>query len=98
MPYAPINGTQLFYESHGDGPAIVFAHGRGGNHLSWWQQVAEFQHDYRCITFDHRGWGLPPGPDPGPNRIRPHSPLTCWHCWITWRLTGPCWWRNLWEE
>ena len=61
MPYAPINGTQMFYESHGEGPAIVFAHGRGGNHLSWWQQVAEFQHGYRCVTFDHRGWGLTSG-------------------------------------
>lgn len=62
MPYAPIDGTQMFYESHGEGPAIVFAHGRGGNHLSWWQQVAEFQHRHRCITFDHRGWGLTAGP------------------------------------
>ena len=67
MPYAPINimesnGTQLFYESHGEGPAIVFAHGRGGNHLSWWQQVAAFQGGHRCITFDHRGWGLTAGP------------------------------------
>ena len=61
MPYAEINGTQMFYESHGDGPAIVFAHGRGGNHLSWWQQVAAFQGNYRCITFDHRGWGLTAG-------------------------------------
>ena len=58
MPYAEINGTQMFYESHGEGPALVFAHGRGGSHLSWWQQVAAFQHEYRCVTFDHRGWGL----------------------------------------
>ena len=59
MPKAPINGIDLYYESHGDDsdPAIVFAHGRGGNHLSWWQQVAEFSGEYRCITFDHRGWG-----------------------------------------
>ena len=62
MPYAPIDGTELFYESHGDGPAIVFAHGRGGNHLSWWQQVAAFQAQNRCVTFDHRGWGLTDGP------------------------------------
>lgn len=61
MPYAPINGTQMFYESHGDGPAIVFAHGRGGNHLSWWQQVARFQGTHRCVTFDHQGWGLTAG-------------------------------------
>ena len=68
MPYASVNGIRLFYESHGSGPALVFAHGRGGNHLSWWQQVAVFQQDYRCITFDQRGWGLseggPGAPDP----------------------------------
>ena len=28
MPKAPINGIELYYESHGSGPAIVFAHGR----------------------------------------------------------------------
>ncbi len=57
MPKAPINGIELYYESHGSGPAIVFAHGRGGNHISWWQQVARFSGEYHCITFDHRGWG-----------------------------------------
>ena len=59
MPKAPINGIDLYYESHGDesAPAIIFAHGRGGNHMSWWQQVAAFSSEYRCITFDHRGWG-----------------------------------------
>ena len=35
--------------------------GGEANHLSWWQQVAAFQGDQRCITFDHRGWGLTPG-------------------------------------
>ena len=59
MPKAPINGIEIYYESHGDesDPAIIFAHGRGGNHMSWWQQVAAFSAEYRCITFDHRGWG-----------------------------------------
>ena len=59
MPKSPINGIDLYYESHGDdsAPAIVFAHGRGGNHMSWWQQVASFSGEYRCVTFDHRGWG-----------------------------------------
>lgn len=58
MPYAPINGIDIYYEEHGKGPPVVFAHGAGGNHLSWWQQVPEFSRHYRCITFDHRGWGL----------------------------------------
>ena len=57
MPKAPVNGIELYYEAHGEGPAIVFAHGRGGNHISWWQQVPVFSQEYRCITFDHRGWG-----------------------------------------
>ena len=67
MPYAPINDTQMFYESHGAGPAIVFAHGRGGNHLSWWRQVSAFQADHRCVTFDQRGWGLTQGPASAPD-------------------------------
>jgi 3-oxoadipate enol-lactonase len=46
----------IYYEVHGSGPAIVFAHGLGGNHLSWWQQVAHFSAKYTCVTFSHRGF------------------------------------------
>ena len=45
---------------------MVFAHGAGGNLLSWWQQIPFFSQHYRCITFDHRGFGhshdVPEGP------------------------------------
>jgi len=68
MPFAKINGIELYYEEQGEGPALVFAHGAGGNHLSWWQQVPVFAKEFRCITFDHRGFGfsreLPNGPGP----------------------------------
>ena len=57
MPFAPVNGIQLYYEVHGSGPAILFAHGQGGNHLSWWRQVPYFARHYTCITFDHRAFG-----------------------------------------
>ncbi len=57
MPYASVNGIDLYYESHGEGPAVVFAHGAGGNSLSWWQQVPFFSRRFRCITFDHRAFG-----------------------------------------
>ena len=50
-------GASLYYESHGAGPAVVFAHGRGGNAASWWQQVPHFARRFRVIVFDHRGFG-----------------------------------------
>ena len=57
MPHAPVNGIEIYYETSGEGPAVVFAHGKGGNHISWWQQVPVFSRTFRCVTFDHRGWG-----------------------------------------
>jgi 3-oxoadipate enol-lactonase len=68
MPFAPVNGIDLFYESHGSGPAIVFLHGRGGNHLSWWQQVPHFAQRFRCITLDQREFGLTKDVVDGPGR------------------------------
>ena len=66
MPFATLNGIDLYYETHGSGPALVFAHGGGGSHLSWWQQVPAFSPHYTVITFDHRSFGqsrdLPNGP------------------------------------
>jgi 3-oxoadipate enol-lactonase len=59
---------RIHYEVTGDGPAIVFAHGLGGNHLSWFQQVAHFAPRFTCVTFAHRGFypssPLADGPDP----------------------------------
>lgn len=58
MPRTQVNSIDLYHEVHGQGPAIVFAHGAGGNHLSWWQQVPFFTaHGYTCVTFDQRGFG-----------------------------------------
>ncbi len=66
MSSARINGIDLHYQSYGESDAIVFAHGAGGNLLSWWQQIPFFAQRYRCVTFDHRGFGhsydLPDGP------------------------------------
>lgn len=54
----------LYYEVMGSGPPLVFAHGLGGNHLSWWQQVAHFSSRYTCVVFAHRGF-TPSSPVPG---------------------------------
>lgn len=57
MPQASTNGIELYYEVHGDGPPVVFAHGVGGNHAGWYQQVPFFARFYRTITMDQRGFG-----------------------------------------
>lgn len=58
----------LYYEVTGRGPALVFTHGLGGNHLSWWQQVPHFADRYTCVTFAHRGFhpSLDVAGGPGP--------------------------------
>ncbi|MDJ0852257.1 MAG: alpha/beta hydrolase [Myxococcota bacterium] len=57
MSFVRSHDTEIYYESQGDGPAILFAHGGGGNAASWFAQVAHFRTTHRCIAFDHRGFG-----------------------------------------
>jgi 3-oxoadipate enol-lactonase len=57
-------GAEIHYEVYGKGPAVVFAHGLGGNHLSWWQQLAHFAPTRTCVVFAHRGFP-PSSPVPG---------------------------------
>jgi len=57
------SGCRLYYELTGSGPAIVFAHGIGSNHMTWWQQVAHFSDRYACVAFSHRGY--PPSSEIG---------------------------------
>jgi len=59
MPTVHSREAKLYYDICGpeEAPALVFAHGRGGNAASWWQQMAYFSKHYRCVAFDHRGFG-----------------------------------------
>ncbi|HPF25514.1 MAG TPA: alpha/beta hydrolase [Steroidobacteraceae bacterium] len=57
MPFLSVADGQLYYEVHGEGPAIVLAHGIGGNHAAWYQQIPVFSQSYTLVTFDHRGFG-----------------------------------------
>jgi 3-oxoadipate enol-lactonase len=58
-----IGKFSLYYERVGAGAPLVFLHGLGGNHLSWWQQVPYFMRSFECITVDQRGFNLSPDPD-----------------------------------
>lgn len=68
MPFLSRDGAEIYYEVHGQGPSLVFAHGAGGNHTSWWQQVPHFQDRYRCVTFAHRGFAPSTDRPGGPGR------------------------------
>lgn len=51
-------GGTLVYDVFGDAEeTIIFVHGAGGNHLSWWQQIPAFRERFRCVTYEVRGWG-----------------------------------------
>ena len=58
MPYVDTSTAEIYYESHGEGPALLFAHGAGGNHAFWWQQVPHFMGSHQVLTLDTTGGGL----------------------------------------
>ena len=62
MPRVTLDGTELYYEVHGEGPTVTLCHGVGGNHAIWFQQIASLSASHRLITFDHRGFGNSPDP------------------------------------
>ena len=57
MPFVNTDNAKIYYETHGEGPPVVLAHGAGGNTLVWWQQIAHFARRHKVLAFDHRGWG-----------------------------------------
>ena len=66
----------IYYEVHGDGPALVLAHGMGGNHASWFNQVPFFSRWFKVVTFDHRGFGNSRELEGGADRSRFPDDLT----------------------
>jgi pimeloyl-ACP methyl ester carboxylesterase len=59
MPYADVDGAQLWYEnSGGDDPAIVLIHGSAGSSECWSHQRPAFTAaGFRVVTYDMRGFG-----------------------------------------
>ena len=51
-------GAEIYWQAHGQGPAVVLAHGIGGNHAIWYAQIDALARSNRVILFDHRGFGL----------------------------------------
>lgn len=62
MPYADVNGQRLYYEdSGGDGPVVVFSHGFMMDREMFAPQVQALAGEFRCLTWDQRGFGLTGG-------------------------------------
>ncbi len=61
----PINGTELYYETHGEGEPIVLVMGMAADHHGWDAQIPDLATTHLVIAFDNRGVGQsekPPGP------------------------------------
>ena len=63
MPYAEINGLNLYYESTGNGYPLVWSHEFAGDYRSWETQVRFFSRRYRVITYCARGYPPSDVPD-----------------------------------
>ena len=62
---ALVNGTQLYYETLGEGHPLVLIHGGYMDRRMWDDQFHAFAEHYRVIRYDVRGFGkseLPPVP------------------------------------
>ncbi len=55
MPTAEVNGVRLYYESTGQGPAVLFLHGYTGSGDDWRYQAPAVSRTHRAITLDYRG-------------------------------------------
>ena len=63
MAHINRDGVQVYYESTGDGPAILLSHGYSSTCQMWTGQVAAFKDRYRVITWDMRGHGMSDSPE-----------------------------------
>lgn len=69
MPLARNGDVSVHYrDPGGDRPAVVFSHGFLMDHEMFEPQIEAFQGDYRCITWDQRGFGA----------TEPHGSFTYW--------------------
>ena len=57
MPFITSHGRDIYYERHGQGPALFFLHGAGSNGATWWQQLPVFKTHYSCVLMDIRCFG-----------------------------------------
>lgn len=70
---ARVNGADLFVETRGDGPGLVFLHAGVADSRMWDGVYQEFSETHRAVRFDIRGFGRSPMP---PGRFAYHDDVT----------------------
>jgi len=55
--FANVNGTNLYYETAGNGPNVVFIHCGLADSRVWNDQFKEFAKHFRVVRYDLRGFG-----------------------------------------
>jgi pimeloyl-ACP methyl ester carboxylesterase len=55
--YVTAKGVRLYYETYGQGPALLLLHGNGESIGSFRRQIGAFAKDYRVIAVDSRDQG-----------------------------------------
>jgi pimeloyl-ACP methyl ester carboxylesterase len=61
--FAEVNGTRLYYEVVGRGPAVVLVHGGLVDSRMWDDQMGPLSKRYRVVRYDLRGYGKSAAPD-----------------------------------
>jgi aminoacrylate hydrolase len=57
MPTVRIDGADIYYETHGDGPPVMLVAGLGGAGSYWQPQIGPLSRHFKVIVHDHRGTG-----------------------------------------
>jgi len=57
MPKLERDGVQLYYEAHGEGPALLLTHGFSATSQMWKGQIDALAPHFTVITWDMRGHG-----------------------------------------
>jgi haloalkane dehalogenase len=71
--YMTVNGQQLHYIDEGQGHTLVFVHGTPSWSFDYRKVILELRGKYRCIAYDHFGFGLSDKPAQYDYSIQNHA-------------------------
>lgn len=63
MPTVKVGDINIYYETQGEGEALVLIMGYGGSSGQWFRQIPGLSQEYCVVAFDNRGTGRSDKPD-----------------------------------